>query len=127
MTEETRSTEAVTERDVAEQATQLAASYLEHQGYVVLDASSTTYVVARDGADHVIVGIRGEAGECDGLPELDLDARDIELLRRSCLLYAAGHPEAEAVRADAIAITIVGERRARLRHLIGAYRWAESE
>ena len=127
MAEETKSTEAMTERDVAEQAAQLAASYLEHQGYEVLDASSMAQVVARDGGDHVIVAIRGAAGECDGMPDLDLDGEGERLLRRSCLLYAADHPEAEAVRADAIAIAIVGEGRARLRHLIGAYRWAESE
>ena len=37
------------------------------------------------------------------------------------LAYIVNHPEADAVRFDVIALNVVGEGAARLRHLSGAY------
>ena len=127
MTEETESAMAMTEQEVEVESAKIAAYYLENRGYEILDASSTSHIVARDRDEYVIVGIRGEAGECDEMPTLDLDHEDVELLRKSCLFYAAGHPEVNAVRADVIAIAIVGDHKACLRHLIAATRWTEDE
>ena len=41
------------------------------------------------------------------------------------LFYMAEHPEVSSVRFDVIAINIVGERLAKLRHLVGAFAWDE--
>lgn len=45
--------------------------------------------------------------------------------RSRALLYLESHPEVTSIRADVISLTIVAERTARLRHLIGAYQWTE--
>ena len=46
-------------------------------------------------------------------------------MRRACLLYLADHGDVDAIRHDAISIAITGERRAKLRHLVGVGQWAE--
>ena len=39
------------------------------------------------------------------------------------LCYLVDHPEATSIRFDAIAVNVVGERLAKLRHLVGAFSW----
>ena len=41
-------------------------------------------------------------------------------------LYLADHGDVDAIRHDVVSIVVTGERQARLRHLIGAWQWAES-
>ena len=57
------------------------------------------------------------------MPELAVGRRKQERYRRLALLYLALHPAVTEVRFDVIALNIVGERTARLRHLIGAFEW----
>ena len=45
--------------------------------------------------------------------------------RRLAMRYLFAHPECKKARVNVISIAIVGERCARLRHLIGAYSWEE--
>ena len=40
-------------------------------------------------------------------------------------LVLYGNGDVDAIRHDAVAIAITGERRARLRHLVGVWQWAE--
>ncbi|MEE6159390.1 hypothetical protein VXJ24_09475 [Olsenella sp. YH-ols2221] len=47
-------------------------------------------------------------------------------MRRACLLYLADHGDVDAIRHGVVSIVVTGERQAKLRHLIGAWQWAES-
>ena len=57
------------------------------------------------------------------MPELAVDRRKRARYRRIALYYLSEHPEVDSVRFDVIAINIVQERMARLRHLVGAFAW----
>jgi hypothetical protein len=47
--------------------------------------------------------------------------------RGARLLYLASQGDVDAIRHDVVSIVVTGERQARLRHLIGAWQWAESK
>jgi putative endonuclease len=59
------------------------------------------------------------------MPELAVDGQKQMRYRRMALFYMAEHPDVSSARFDVIAINIVGERLAKLRHLVGAYAWDE--
>lgn len=59
------------------------------------------------------------------MPEIAVGKRKQQRYRKIALMYLALHSEYDAVRFDVIAINIVGESLARLRHLIGAYSWED--
>ena len=132
-TEEPRTVAGMTAAEVAMEGRRLATSYLERRGYAVLErdwrcAAGEVDAVADDEGAPVLVLVRtarrlGEGS--DSMPELAIDKAEQARCRRLALLWLAVHPEAEGVRVDVIALNIVGERCARLRHLIGAYSWEE--
>ena len=84
-------------------------------------------IVADDGGETVLVGVRTsrDLGGGDAIPALAVDGARQSELRRAALLHLAAHPTLDRIRVDVIAISIVGERCARLRHLVGAYSWEE--
>lgn len=59
------------------------------------------------------------------VPELAVGRRKRNRYRRLALMYLALHSEFDSVRFDVIAINIVGESLARLRHLMGAFSWED--
>ena len=59
------------------------------------------------------------------MTELNVDAAEFATMRRACLLYLADHGDVDAIRHDVVSIVVTGERQAKLRHLIGAWQWAE--
>lgn len=61
----------------------------------------------------------------DTMPEIAVGKRKQQRYRKIALMYLALHSEYDAVRFDVIAINIVGESLARLRHLIGAFSWED--
>jgi len=132
-TEEPKTVAGMTAAEVAMEGRKLATSYLERRGYAVLERSwrcavGEVDVVAEDEGTPVLVLVRtarrlGE--DSDLMPELVIDKDKQARCRKLALLWLARHPEAESVRVDVIALNIVGERCARLRHLIGAYSWEE--
>ena len=61
------------------------------------------------------------------MPKLSVGAAEFAIMRRACLLYLANHGDMDAIRHDLVSIVVTGERQARLRHLIGAWQWAESK
>ena len=123
----------MTDAEVAMEGRRLAASYLEKRGYAILERNwrcqaGEVDCVAEDEGTPVLVLVKtarrlGEDSEA--MPELAIDKAKQRRCRKLALLYLACHPEAESVRVDVIALNIVGERCARLRHLIGAYQWEE--
>lgn len=123
MTENESSIMTATESEVREQGLSIARSYLEHRGYEVADEGAEgTDVVAYEGDEAVLATVRVSR---DAMPALDVTPEDVSAMRRACLRYAADHDDVCSARADAIAIVIVGEGKAKLRHLVGAYLWEE--
>jgi putative endonuclease len=131
MTENEKSIESMTEQEVREECERLAAEFLERCGYDVIERgwscdAGVVDVVAEDGDTRVLVDVCGRRDlGSEEMPQLTVDREARETIRRRTLLYLASHPEVCSVRADVISLTIVGERTARLRHLIGAYQWTE--
>lgn len=125
-----RRPEEMTSREIGCEGERLAAEYLARRGYEVLErnwrcGAGEVDVVARDGRAHVLVEVKTRLAldEPDQMPELAVGRRKQERYRRLALLYLALHPAVTEVRFDVIALNIVGERTARLRHLIGAFEW----
>jgi Holliday junction resolvase-like predicted endonuclease len=118
-------TTTMTEEELHETAFHLCTDYLQGRGWrdVTIDGDR---IVATDGDEVVLVTVRAtmEPGS-EALPTLDLEDDDVAAMRRSCLLYLADHGDVDTIRHDAISIAITGERRARLRHLVGVWQWAE--
>ena len=115
----------MTEEELRDTALHLCTDYLEGRGWhdVAIDGDR---IVGTDGGEAVLVTVRAtmEPGS-EALPTLDLTDDDVAAMRRECLLYLADHGDVDAIRHDAVAIAIKGERRARLRHLVGVWQWAE--
>jgi putative endonuclease len=124
----------MTAAEVESEGEKLARLYLKRRGYIVGDDGFTCEegsvpVVASDDSEGevVLVDVRTHVhlGEESYMPELAVDAEGQESYRRLAMRYLFAHPECKKARVDVISIAIVGERCARLRHLIGAYSWEE--
>jgi Holliday junction resolvase-like predicted endonuclease len=124
----------MTAAEVESEGEKLTRLYLKRRGYIVGDDGFTCEegsvpVVASDDSEGeiVLVDIRTHVrlGEESYMPELAVDAEEQESYRGLAMRYLFAHPECKKARVDVISIAIVGERCARLRHLIGAYSWEE--
>ena len=115
----------MTEEELRDTALHLCTDYREGRGWHDVRADGDR-IVGTDGGEVVLVTVRAtmEPGS-EALPTLDLTDDDVAAMRRECLLYLADHGDVDAIRHDAVAIAITGERRARLRHLVGVWQWAE--
>ena len=136
-----KSVKEYTSREIGREGERLAASYLVRRGYTILERNWRTKVGEAD-----IVAIAPKEGECSNdrssvvlvevktrlaleeanqMPELAVDRRTQLRYRRLALMYLALHPECESIRFDVIALNIIGEKTARLRHLVSAFSWDE--
>ena len=124
-TSESQAATTMTEEELRQTALGLCTDYLQGRGRRDVHADGDR-IVATDGGETVLVTVRAtmEPGS-EALPTLDLTDDDVAAMRRACLLYLADHDDVDAIRHDAVAIAITGERRARLRHLVGVWQWAE--
>ena len=134
MTEKTESAAAVTEESLVATCEGIVRDYLAHRGYEVRAAGGWSCdcedapIVATDGGDTVLVAvISGYEEGSVRMPELNVGAAEFATMRRACLLYLADHGDVDAIRHDVVSIVVTGGRQARLRHLIGAWQWAERE
>lgn len=64
-----------------------------------------------------------EANGSETVPELRIFQDDIFAMRAACLNYLLDHESIESIRHDVCAVSIVGERHARIRHLVAIVRW----
>lgn len=118
-------------REVGIEGERIAASYLVRRGYRVIDrnmrnAGGEADIVAMDEDECVLVEVKTRIAigeDAESMPELSVDAAKRGRYRQIALLYLVDHPEIGAIRFDVIAINIVAERNARLRHLVAAYSW----
>ena len=104
-----------------------------HRGYGVRAADGWSCdcedapIVATDGDETVRVAVISAYEEGSAtMPELSVGAAEFATMRRACLLYLADHGGVDSIRHDVVSIVVTGERQARLRHLIGAWQWADS-
>ena len=104
-----------------------------HRGYGVHAADGWSCdcedapIVATDGDETVLVAVISAYEEGSAtMPELSVGAAEFATMRRACLLYLADHGGVDSIRHDVVSIVVTGERQARLRHLIGAWQWADS-
>ena len=114
---------------IGKEGERLAAAYLSQQGYEVVKtnewfANNEVDIVAYDPNEHeyvlVEVKTRVDLGADEVIPEIAVTREKQRRYRNAALLYLATR-DLSHVRFDVIAINIVAERHARLRHLIGAY------
>lgn len=125
--------EMLSSREIGTEGERLAAAYLRRRGVEVLECNwrcsgGEVDIVASDEDTVVLVEVKTRLAlgdDAEEMPELAVDRRKQRRYRKLALLYLASHPEVNSVRFDVIALNIVGERCARLRHLIGAYEWDE--
>ena len=61
----------------------------------------------------------------DEMPELSVDSKKRRRYRNLAHAYIVDHPDVDSIRFDVIALNVVGESQARLRHLRGAFGWDE--
>ncbi|OUO34947.1 YraN family protein [Olsenella sp. An290] len=122
----------LTPRELGMRGEDIAAAYLERHGWAVLERNwrcdfGEVDIVAREdgrGSDVVLLEVKTRLalGErADVMPELAVDRAKRDRYRMLALCYVVAHPEVETVRFDVIAINVVREGGARLRHLSGAF------
>lgn len=120
-------------RELGMRGEELASSYLESRGLEIVERnfrcrSGEADIVAREDGEYILVEVKTRLAigrERESLPELAVDSDKRERYRRIALEYMMLHPEVSFVRFDVIAINVVGERQASLRHLVGAFSWDE--
>lgn len=118
-------TATMTEEELRDTALHLCTDYLQGRGWRDVNVDGDR-IVGTDGDETVLDTVRATMKPgSEALPTLDLEDEAIAVMRRACLLYLADHGDVDAIRHDAISIAITGERRAKLRHLVGVWQWAE--
>lgn len=121
-----------TAREVGMEGECLAARHLHRHDFEILEQNWRTKcgevdIIARDpSGEIVLVEVKTRlilGGDRHAMPELAVDAKKQMTYRRLALLYLMCHPEVDSLRFDVMAVNIVGEHTARLRHLVGAFEW----
>lgn len=108
-----------------EKATRAASRYLEHRGYDILEEgwaspAGTSDIIATEGDTLVFVDVRARRDTDAGFPSEPPTAAERTRREMIALAYLSEHDMAEmAVRFDNIALMVVGDDRALLRHHIG--------
>lgn len=123
-----------TTQEVGQEGEHLAQVYLMRRGYDICETNwriksgEVDIIATEDGQEAVLVEVKTRLalGEKDPvMPELAVDADKRARYHKLALAYIGQHPEFSSVRFDVIAIVIIQERMARLRHLVGAFSWDE--
>ena len=114
---------------------QLAADYLTQRGYKIIQRNwrckggGEADIIAQDGDVYVMVEVKTRRmlqADANLMPELAVTAQKQRMYRKMALLYLAFHGQVSMIRFDVIAINLVAEHNASLRHLIGAFSWDEN-
>lgn len=122
--------EEFSRRELGNDGEHLAAAHLARRGYAILELNwrcrfGEVDIVAQEHEDEVVlveVKTRLDLNDEKGpVPELNVTAKKQEKYKKLALMYLALHPYVQTVRFDVIAITLVAQRSARLRHLISSF------
>ena len=109
----------------------LAALYLESKGMEILEKNwSCSFgevdVIGEEDQTLILVEVKtrvADSSDTEIAPELAVDYRKQSRYRKLALMYLAKQSRLESVRFDVVAVKLIGEKRARLRHYAGAYEW----
>ena len=117
--------------EIEEEGLRLAESYLEKRKFEILEkdwmcgCGACDFVAKRkDEKQTVLVHVDTKLALDEEeyiMPELNIDGKKQKQFRALCLMYMAQNAKCHSVRYDVIALNIVGERMAKLRHLVSAY------
>ncbi|RRF93207.1 MAG: hypothetical protein DUD31_06645 [Coriobacteriaceae bacterium] len=134
MTEKKENAAAVTEERLVATCEGIVRDYLAHWGYEVREGDGWSCdcedapIVATDGDETVLIAVISAYEEGSArMPELNVGAAELAIMRRACLLYLADHGDVDAIRHDVVSVVVTGERQTKLRYLIGARQWTESK
>ncbi len=115
-------------KEVGKEGELLASLFLQYKNYEILEMNWTCKfgevdIVARDGDELVLCEVKTRLCLHDGeaIPELRVHKRKQDKYRKLALCYLMEHPKEDALRFDVMALTITGQRSAKLRHLLGAF------
>lgn len=129
--EEVEELKGLTEEELREKGLKVTKEFLKRRGLRVIDQNvetrqGTIDVVADDKDERVLILSQTELalGDSKTLPDLAVSDEEYRHLRQLLFAYLSEHYAAK-IRLDMIALSIVGHHRARLRHLIGVYRWRD--
>ena len=122
-----------TRREVGIEGENLAAHRLERKGYEILERNwrcpwGEADIIALDEGVVVLVEVKTRVdinAKYDVIPELAVNARKQQRYAKIALAYLGEHPGIFAVRFDVIAIVLVSNEHARLRHFVNAYSWED--
>lgn len=110
-----------------DKATKAACRYLEHRGYTVLETAwkcpaGTCDVIAEDGDAIVFVDVSARRDADKGFPSERCNAGVRERREKVALAWFAEHEDAVdmPVRFDNIALLVMGDNRAMIRHHLNA-------
>ena len=109
----------------------LASLYLESAGMEILERNwSCSFgevdIIGEEDETLVLVEVKTRVtspSDSEIAPELAVDYRKQCRYRKLALIYLAKQSRLRSVRFDVVAVKLVGEKRARLRHYSGAYEW----
>lgn len=124
----------LTPRELGTKGEDMAAGYLERNDWYILARNwrcrfGEVDIVAQEPDDDetvVLVEVKTRlalGGREDEMPELSVDGKKRRRYRNLALAYIVEHPDVDSIRFDVIALNVVGESQARLRHLRGAFGW----
>lgn len=115
-------------KEVGKEGELLASLFLQYKNYEILEMNWTCKfgevdIVARDGDELVLCEVKTRLclHDEEAIPELRVDKRKQDKYRKLALCYLMEHPKEDALRFDVMALTITGQRNAKLRHLLGAF------
>lgn len=120
-----------TAKEIGDFGEDVAASYLEQRGLEVVDRKwrcifGEADLVARDGDELVLVEVKTRLArndEDDLAPEVSVGHRKLNRYEKMALMYYAEQASSEAIRFDVIALKLLNDREAMLRHFLSAYVW----
>lgn len=124
------------DKDIQREGERIVASYLERRGYELIDTDwecpfGHAIVASKEGDEQDSTGggiaivevdtrLRFGADEYS-MPDLDVDEDRTRRLKSMALWCLATMSELPSVRADVVAIDIIADHTARVRHLVSAY------
>lgn len=116
-------------RAIGVRGEEAAARYLKRRGYEILDRNWRCFageadIIARDeeGDALVFVEVKTRTDASKGFPSEAVTARKRDRYEKIALAYLADYEEVDiSVRFDVIAIMVIAEDRALIKHHIGAF------
>ena len=130
---EGKSVSDYTHREVGLEGENLCACSLERKGYEILDRNwrcpwGEADIVALDGGSVVLAEVKTRVdmdAAYDVIPELAVNERKRRRYAKIAIAYLDEHPGLYAVRFDVMAVILVSDDHARLRHFVNAFTWED--